>query len=1000
MARKRYIVSHSNFVLKRKHQTLSNGTIFERDYMTITSPNEVPNGQVPIFGESNFKMTVRNGINGQLKHRYGNWEKHNNNCEDYDDKTIWTLNCLSNDNISSDSKIVLKPNYTSLLDFAYYGSCVDLIHVTINDIILKFPGELYLSSKQLKYYKNKDSLSDTILGGNLYLVDNPFNIDLLTKSIANSNIKNKIRYFCESYSSYILYNNGNKISQINWDIEYLNENNCPQNGDHIATIKLSDNLKLYYYYLEGENILLHDGTWMDSHIRPDDGIINSFFNELDDFGKLLLNRESNPQYQAVLDTPQETETGVYVIKKKYIWPINSDWNLDISSNRYNNYISSLIEIGNFYDNYYTDNLWRMLTHESIKNLDFTYKKENSNEDEEDYTIGVTRLEGVFKAYGRQFDDLKRYIDNIKSLNTITYDKNSNLPDYFLTDSLELSGWDVINVMPTNDMSIKTDALYKNEIKNYNSSDANIEFLRRLKINSKYILSAKGTKNSIEMMLSLFGLKRYENGSGDYILSEYSIVASGNDEKIGFNYLNETDIDNGKNLDYENFNKMKKDFVTESLESDISTNMLQGLPVKLIELKNEQDKIVGKYVIPWFDKLQEIDGNPYFQMKGGWGKCFKKTISLEIAPQIKEITETKDFKIYDETSKYLNIVKNLDELKTISLQKLNDNDIYYVYDISGIDSLYRKENGEAWTDEDKSDVSHYFILKNKEYSDILGYTIDNNEYETPGWILVKTSSFTDPNNLSDDGIKILYIESIIDVNKGNNPHVGFGKYDDGNDYLDYFSTIFKYSLAFDNFNDKAYDCTTGELNSDIFRAGFNLTEFKDNMKCWYFTDTNNYKYNLDFGINNDNGQSRDNLIPHEIVYGACGDDNNCGYRLNSSLDQFSINVGKDFNGSIYSSDLIPINPENGKSYDEAAANSIINTKIFKIQFVGNITKECDYDSNGTCIDGSTFKDYAYNKIIPYVKQLIPSTTIFDFEIEGENAYYTCFNVATMSAVINK
>lgn len=1005
MAKKRYLVSHSNFTLKTNHQTVSGGTIFERDYMTINLPNGFSNGQVPIFGEGNFKMTIRNGINGQLKHRYGNWDAHDGVCKDYDDKTIWTLNCLSNDSISDESKIVLKPNYTSLLDFAYYGSAVDLIHVSINNIISNFPGELFLSNKQLKYYKNSESLTETILGGDKYLVENPFNIDITTKSIANLNVQNKLRYFCESYSDYRLYDDKNKeISTIDWSVETINSNACPSNGDCISVIQITDTLKLYYYYLNGEKILLHDGVKTNYHIRPSEIKINEFFKSLDDFESLLLNNESNPKYQAILDTPQETETGVYVSKKTYTWPVINEWNLDVSSIQYDNYLGSLISLGEFYDDYYTDNLWRMLTHDSIKSLDFTYKKENSNEDNDDYVFGVSRIEGLLKAYGRQFDDIKRYIDNIKFINTITYDRKNNLPNYFLSDSLEMAGWEVVNVMPTQNKDVKTKNLYTGENKQYNAIDANIEFMRRLKLNSKYLLSTKGTKNSIEMMLSLFGLKRYENGEGDYLLTEYDIVANNGDNKIGFNYLTEDLINQGEILMYEKYNQKKKDFVYENSESTVKTDLLQGLPVKLIELRDNNDTIVGRYVIPWFDKLQEFDGNPYFQMKGGWGKCFKREINLEAMPNIKSITETNNFKIYDETSKYLNIVRTLSDLKDISLQKLSNNDIYYVYDITDIGSLYKKEDGTLLSDEDINEASHYFILKDKNYSDVLGYISSNDNESHCGWLNVKNININDPNNLNDDGLKILYIESIIDDNKGNNPHVGFGRYDSGNEYLDFFRTIFKYSIETENFKESAYNCDTGELENEIYSVGFDLTSYEDNMKCWYFTDTHNYKYNLDFG-NNIDGNSRDNLIPHEIIFGGCGEDNYCGYRLNPSIDQFKIEVGDSYKDKPYTSKLIPINPENHDNnlepeYDEAAANSIINTKVLKLSFVGNITKECDYDENGTCIEGRTFKDYAYNKILPYVKQLIPSTTILEIEIEGENAYYTCFNVAKMSGVINK
>lgn len=39
--------------------------------------------------------------------------------------------------------MILKPMYHSLGDFAYYGSAVELVRASIDDIIKRFPAELY-----------------------------------------------------------------------------------------------------------------------------------------------------------------------------------------------------------------------------------------------------------------------------------------------------------------------------------------------------------------------------------------------------------------------------------------------------------------------------------------------------------------------------------------------------------------------------------------------------------------------------------------------------------------------------------------------------------------------------------------------------------------------------------------------------------------------------------------------------------------------------------------
>ena len=57
MAENRYIVTHSNYTIKRKHKLLSGDTIYERDYMTTTNLGGFDSGAFP-YGEGNFKIVT------------------------------------------------------------------------------------------------------------------------------------------------------------------------------------------------------------------------------------------------------------------------------------------------------------------------------------------------------------------------------------------------------------------------------------------------------------------------------------------------------------------------------------------------------------------------------------------------------------------------------------------------------------------------------------------------------------------------------------------------------------------------------------------------------------------------------------------------------------------------------------------------------------------------------------------------------------------------------
>ena len=149
-----YIKSHSNYVLKSKHQTLADGsTIFERDITTIGGLNQFAPGQKPIYRSNNFIITVRDdgGISNQYNRKKWTENKVSGN--------IWTATALksivSNDEDDDDTKIVLKQDYYDFRDFCYYGSLSEMFRASITDIIARFPGELYGTDKNVYYTKTE-----------------------------------------------------------------------------------------------------------------------------------------------------------------------------------------------------------------------------------------------------------------------------------------------------------------------------------------------------------------------------------------------------------------------------------------------------------------------------------------------------------------------------------------------------------------------------------------------------------------------------------------------------------------------------------------------------------------------------------------------------------------------------------------------------------------------------------------------------------------------------
>lgn len=561
----KYIKSHSNYVLKSKHQALGDGsTIFERDITTIGGLNQFAQGQKPIYRSNNFIITVRD--DGGISNQY-NRKKWTENKSSGD---VWTATAVSGmvsqDDTQNDTKIVLKQDYYDFRDFCYYGSLSEMFRASITDAISRFPGELYGTENNV-YYSTYETIDGEqietrkVLGGNdLKYIVNPFGIDMHSAKVPED-ATNPLKYFANcGYSAYTIDNKqitawtstyyySEKVGKNEY-IRYTASTDSttvtsassttyyPCKGDKVADIILrttsdtcevsawlgDDNIiyylyedKLLYYDIivkidneehhiplefSGETIVckieneyykvIHDyinesgetetadtnylyqllNSYVEFndkkyfcerpycfHITPNEKYWNSFYNECDNFQRLILNPKSTPKYKATFSVIKENENGYYREFEDFIFPTSEGgYNIDATSYGFNTYTTRLSQIGEFYDEFFTDNLYRSMTHEAIKNFDWTYTREFVEGDEEEYVLGGEKVQKALRVFAREFDEILSYINNIKNLNRVTYDERGNLPDYFLTDTVENEGWNVSLVTPFN---LSGDSVFNN-----------------------------------------------------------------------------------------------------------------------------------------------------------------------------------------------------------------------------------------------------------------------------------------------------------------------------------------------------------------------------------------------------------------------------------------------------------------------------------------------------------------------------------------------------------
>lgn len=1230
------VKSHSNYVIKKRHQTVNGGTIYERDITTIGGQDQFAPGQTPIYKSGNFIITVNNEDNSSRHILPVNWEKNENG-------TVWDMDTVeqyASDSSSVEDSIVIKKDYYDLRDFAYYGSCSELIRSSITDIMNRFPGELYAPFMEYNnqiygipvLYYNKSGFvpvptpegyqrQGERLGqqdGELFLLGNPFDINLHTKYVSDSEITDVLKYFTrEGYLNYevitqneekgeitsfntipspiesIVYapiienddvkgftlTNNSEISititysihgkqyrevlnggetknysivASEFDYEIYVTDASGQNiqkvtspddkhvtkvvinsedpnivntkvvsyksetryfelvsaeynvceGDKLGEITITYNINetvksliIYAYIGDNKNIVyLVKQDDLGIHIRPKEKFYNDFMQSLSIFQSLLISDKTYPKNKATFEVWEETNTGYSRLLKDYIFPIGEGgYNLGANEATLNSYLSSLLDVAVKYDELFCDNLYRIMTHEAIKNLDWTFTREYGPDDPT-YEIGGEKIQKVLHIYGREFDEIKAYIDNIGNVNTLTYNDQSNLPDYFLTDNLELDGWDVKLIYPFDlveyiDISGETETISgvteQEELENeyngykihrifnqdtttivgpyavnskcfpngyfyqcadsglvktpasaqsafyvdstdnkklrrrinsyytdrlYTMSEVNNAFEKRLRLNSRNIWRHKGTIEGIEMLLAMFGMKskRWFDSLPQYKRTKYDenctpvIVQNDYDFEV-IEYTNFTNplLDpvrpgKGNIINWYNSTKLIT-YASEVANNGFYTDY-QGLPVIAKENKNGL-----RYLYPYLDKKAEIDGNVYYQMRGGWMKegPFKFDRDNNIISSEKQQT-------FLETMRNVKNVNDIQSLLNIPGQSLKNNDIFYVDDLSGTlaivdgtvynvsndgddnlffsvfvqnhtlkigDALFThnvhvsapKQEERLYSLEDKPDgfrIDVYIQFEDgipsiKAHS--LEWTIGTFVLFDKGHEATQTAdTFTHyfklnqvayKNEISEYGWSQIkdtdddyyHLNSITDYFKGNNPHSGRLDYDNGHEYFTYFKQLFKYAFYNELFDSRCFD--GDERPSDSLQYGFE--GMIDDDLC--ITDYDRF------------------LIPDSKIHSFANYyDKNC--LLHKYVTEYS--DSKEEYGVEYSMDTNPTYSAKvaTDTVIDGTTHRIMNTKRVDINFY---LKDSKYSPEG-------LKEIKYIEevVFPYLTQMIPSTTIIN------------------------
>ena len=364
-----------------------------------------------------------------------------------------------------------------------YGSLKQRLEVSISNIITNFPAAILVDKdspiKSVDVTLSGITYSESAKTSEFYIqksiLFNPFDITLI-KPLSNTlpTTDNTIRNFYSSYTKYVLvYNN------LTYDIVSYTEPNA------LNLIKLKVKGKPFTGSTTNDSVL----------IRPNDGITEEFFSGLDELETLLLNRETNPKYQASFKVPKDSldETKTEIVNVYVNWPTTKDgWNLQIVGIDYADYISQLSSLGDEIDDYKSNLIVRFLTAPQLFEFDTDDQKAQS----------------IFQLYGQSFDRVKKYIDNIAYVRNVSYDGINNIPDVLLKNLSQTLGLTTTNLF---DEKTLEDTLYTRQNSVFDGLlvgktliEAEYEFYRRLLVNLTHLYKSKGTRVSIEFFLKFLG----------------------------------------------------------------------------------------------------------------------------------------------------------------------------------------------------------------------------------------------------------------------------------------------------------------------------------------------------------------------------------------------------------------------------------------------------------------------------------------------------------------
>ena len=386
------------------------------------------------------------------------------------------------------------PNYdiSEVTNFTLYGSLQKRFSASVTKIINYFPAAIQVDKTYYDYstantannisYDVEENL--TTFTVDVTRFKNPFDIDYSVNATRNISVRplevSPLRNLTTQYSKYALYVN-------NMETEFLMYDFTPSTKLSAGTVT---------FVVNGNPFSGVSATTDSIVIKPSkfetEKAFQDPFDEVEDF---LLNRLVSPKYTATFQVPVSDDDGKFqILNDSVTWAIDGLWNIDIRTNKFENYLNKLNQIAENLDDFKTNLISRFLTTAAFHEFD--------TEDQ--------KVEKVLQIYGRSFDETKKFIDALGYITSVNYLPKDDIPSQLLYNLALTLGWNTdISPITNNDFlesvfGTKNQSIYPGQTRDKTPNELNYQFYRNLILNSAYLFKTKGTKNAVQWVMRSIG----------------------------------------------------------------------------------------------------------------------------------------------------------------------------------------------------------------------------------------------------------------------------------------------------------------------------------------------------------------------------------------------------------------------------------------------------------------------------------------------------------------